>query len=99
MCATTQKYLHECVLKSEDLKKKDITDEEVLAVMRGAFMRTDSVIMQRSKAEGWNDGCTVVAVLVLNTKFVTAQHRSSSANAPSSLSLSLYVSHERGQIF
>ena len=58
------------MLKSGELKKKDITDDEVLAVMRGAFMRTDSVIMQRSKTEGWNDGCTVVAVLVLNSKFV-----------------------------
>jgi len=63
-----EKYLHECVLKSEELKKKDITDDEILAVIRGAYLRTDSIILQKSRSEFWNDGCTVVSVLLMNNK-------------------------------
>jgi len=61
-------FLHECVLKSDELKKKEITDDEILNVIRGAYLRTDSVILQRSRTELWNDGCTVVSVLVWGSK-------------------------------
>lgn len=64
-----QKFLHECLLKSEELKK-NLTDDEVLEVMKGAFKRTDSIIMEQSRIQGWNDGCTAVAALILNTTFV-----------------------------
>lgn len=64
-----QKYLHECLLKSEELKK-NLTDDEVLEVMKGAFKRTDSIIMEQSRMQGWNDGCTAVAALIMNTTFV-----------------------------
>lgn len=63
-----QKYLHECLLKSEELKK-NLTDDEVLEVMKGAFKRTDSIIMEQSRMQGWNDGCTAVAALIMNTTF------------------------------
>ena len=59
-----QKYLH----KSEELKK-NLTDDEVLEVMKGAFKRTDSIIMEQSRMQGWNDGCTAVAALIMNTTF------------------------------
>lgn len=64
-----QRFLHECILKSEELKK-NLTDDEVLEVMKGAFKRTDSIIMEQSRVQGWNDGCTAVAALILNTTFV-----------------------------
>lgn len=63
-----QKYLHECLLKSEELKK-NLTDDDVLEVMKGAFKRTDSIIMEQSRMQGWNDGCTAVAALIMNTTF------------------------------
>jgi len=63
-----EKYLHECILKNEDLKKKDITDKQILDVIRGAYLRTDSIILQKSRADLWNDGCTVVSVLLMGTK-------------------------------
>jgi len=63
-----EKYLHECVLKSDGLKKENITDDEILSVIRGAYLRTDSIILQKSRTEFWNDGCTVVSILVLGSK-------------------------------
>jgi len=63
-----EKFLHECVLKSDDLKNKEATDDEILNVLRGGFDRTDSIIMKRSLEGMWNDGCTAVVVLVMGTK-------------------------------
>ena len=69
MWGLQQRFLHECLLKSEELKKS-LTDDEVLEVMKGAFKRTDSIIMEQSRIQGWNDGCTAVAALILNTTSV-----------------------------
>ena len=69
MWGLQQRFLHECLLKSEELKKS-LTDDEVLEVMKGAFKRTDSIIMEQSRIQGWNDGCTAVAALLLNTTSV-----------------------------
>jgi len=63
-----QKYLHECVLKSDELKKKGITDDEILATMRGGFTRTDSVIKKKSMEGMWSDGCTAVSIIVMGSK-------------------------------
>jgi len=63
-----EKYLHECVLKSDELKNKEITDEQILSVIRGAYLRTDSIILQKSRTDLWNDGCTVVSILLMNSK-------------------------------
>ena len=69
VCAS-QTYLHECILRSDKFKNKDISDDEVLQVMRESFIRTDDIIMKKSMEGMWNDGCTVVALLLINKKFV-----------------------------
>jgi len=67
-----KKYLHECILMNADLKK-EITDDQVLEVVRAGYKRTDSVILTRSREGGmWNDGCTAVSVLVINRKLYIA---------------------------
>jgi len=67
-----EKYLHECVLKSDELKGKDVTDEKIIEVICGAYKRTDSIILRESMKDKWNDGCTVVSILLMNSKLYVA---------------------------
>jgi len=64
-----KQYLHECIIRSDELKKKDLTDEQILELVRVGFKRTDSVVLKRSQEGGfWDDGCTAVSVLVWGSK-------------------------------
>lgn len=65
-----QTFFHNALFRSDRLKAEDVSDADVVQVLREAFFRTDSIIVSRSRSEGWTDGCTAAVVFILGNRFV-----------------------------